>query len=60
MFNPYSRYENAIVELLKKSDCVMKYWTLVKSNLNEIMLCFDYVFVQIVELNFFENKNMII
>mgnify|MGYP001647030910 CR=1 FL=1 len=38
----------------------MKYWTLVKSNLNEIMLCFDYVFVQIVELNFFENKNVII
>ena len=38
----------------------MIYWKLVKSTLSGIMLCFDYVFVKIVELNFFENKNVII
>jgi len=37
----------------------MIYWKLVKSILNGIMFCFDYVFVRIVELNFFKNKNVI-
>ena len=58
MLNPHIRYEKAIVELLKNSDCVMRYGKLVK--VFWVKLCFDYVFVQIVELNFFENKTVII
>ena len=38
---------------------VMIYWKLVKSILSGHIRCFDYVFVKIVELNFFENKNVI-
>jgi len=38
----------------------MKFGKIMKSILSWIMLYFDYVFVTIVELNFFANKNVII